>query len=100
MQVQNLQEKRELVAVYNELCSTLLDVQVTLSQNKPQSMTAQDRNAAATRFQNSMQVPTCMCLCWHLLVIQTAHIKQCYFLCMIAHPFLSVAYVLFAVHET
>ena len=55
--MQGLQEKKELVAVYNELCSTLLGVQVTLSQNKPQSMTAQDRNAAAARFQNSMQVP-------------------------------------------
>lgn len=43
--------------MYNELCSTLLGVQVTLSQNKPQSMTAQDRNAAAARFQSSMQVP-------------------------------------------
>lgn len=57
MHVQSLQEKKELIAVYNELCSTLLDVQVTLSQNKPQSMTAQDRNAAAACFQNSMQVP-------------------------------------------
>lgn len=54
--MQNLQEKRELVAVYNELCSTLLGVQVTLSQNKPTSMTVQDRKAAAACFQNSMQV--------------------------------------------
>lgn len=58
MFMQNLQEKRELVAVYNELCSTLLGVQVTLSQNKPISMTAQDRHAAAACFQNSMQVLT------------------------------------------
>ena len=57
MRVQSLQEKKELVAVYNELCCTLLDVQVTLSQNKPQSMTAQDQSFAAARFQNSMQVP-------------------------------------------
>lgn len=57
MHVQSLQEKQELVAMYNELCSTLLGVQITLSQNRPQSMTAQDRIAAAARFQNSMQVP-------------------------------------------
>ena len=56
--MQNLQEKRELVAVYNELCSTLLGVQVTLSQNKPISMTEQDLKAAAACFQNSMQVLT------------------------------------------
>ena len=64
LQVQGLQEKRELVAVYNDLCSTLLDVEVTLSQHKPQSMTAQDRNAAAARFQSSMQVtsPAVACI--------------------------------------
>lgn len=73
--MQGLQEKRELVSVYNDLCSTLLDVQVTLSQNKPQTMTGQDRNAAAARFQSSMQVTSPVVACvtpgipWHVAIL-------------------------------
>ena len=74
MHVQSLQEKQELVAMYNELCSTLLGVQVTLSQNRPQSMTAQDRIAAAARFQNSMQVPISNTL--GSAAMSTAPVKQ------------------------
>lgn len=79
MWVQSMQDRRQLVEGYNQLCSGLLDVQVTLSQNKPQTMSDHDRNAAAAKFQNGMQVTCafpspvgglmmiCLLFCLHLL---------------------------------
>ncbi len=54
--LQSMYDRKQLVGSYNWLCSKLLDVQVTLSQNKPQTMSDQDRNVAAAKFQHSMQV--------------------------------------------
>ena len=62
-QLQGQQEREKVVRVYNQLCRTLLGLQVTLSQNKPQSMTEQDRNVAAARFQSGMQVPFLLLHC-------------------------------------
>ncbi len=56
MWLQSMYDRKQLVGSYNWLCSKLLDVQVTLSQNKPQTMSDQDRNVAAAKFQHSMQV--------------------------------------------
>lgn len=52
---QALQDRLRLVDTYNQLCGKLLDVQVTLAQNRPHSMTDHDRNVAAVGFQLSMQ---------------------------------------------
>ena len=56
MWLQSMYDRKQLVGSYNWLCSKLLDVQVTLSQNKPKTMSDQDRNVAAAKFQHSMQV--------------------------------------------
>ncbi|KAL0033469.1 hypothetical protein WJX77_010766 [Trebouxia sp. C0004] len=58
---QSIYDRKQLVGSYNWLCSKLLDVQVTLSQNKPQTMSDQDRNVAAAKFQHSMQEMDTQC---------------------------------------
>ncbi|KAL0051035.1 hypothetical protein WJX82_000961 [Trebouxia sp. C0006] len=61
LSAQSMYDRKQLVGSYNWLCSKLLDVQVTLSQNKPQTMSDQDRNVAAAKFQHSMQEMDTQC---------------------------------------